>query len=339
MSDTQQTVRARPRGRRRPVGDAGRRGGPPSHGNGAPAHTAGDDWRSRARAALRWPRRYTRSQALPRARLGWWPAAATSVPRGAGQLATGGLEHVEIIGPAPSTRRSGRCARPYPGTSWWGSPGESDCSGRLGAGRVPGGQHHEERLAFWQRQFAMHEVPWLPRRARCALRQVRWDGPRLCGRLPVSFPTFRDQALHTAGAGKCVECHACEEACLADIPLAPLCDSASTAGTFWLPDRHGAGRASAVFLKAGGVDAELDYDVGTVCIYCGAGCGLNVQVMDGEVMGVLPARSPRLPGQLCAKGCGRPFVAHADRLQTPSSGRTAPSAPRREEALDSSPAA
>jgi predicted molibdopterin-dependent oxidoreductase YjgC len=59
--------------------------------------------------------------------------------------------------------------------------------------------------------------------------------------------------------------------------------------------------------------------VGTVCIYCGAGCGLNVQVMDGEVTGVLPARShPVSQGQLCAKGWrATDFVAHPDRLKTP----------------------
>jgi len=65
---------------------------------------------------------------------------------------------------------------------------------------------------------------------------------------------------------------------------------------------------------------NLSYQsVGTVCIYCGAGCGLNVQVVDGHVTGVLPARShPVSQGQLCAKGWrATDFVEHPDRLQTP----------------------
>lgn len=65
---------------------------------------------------------------------------------------------------------------------------------------------------------------------------------------------------------------------------------------------------------------KLSYkSVGTVCIYCGAGCGVNVQVIDGCVTGVLPARShPVSQGQLCMKGwrC-TDFVQHADRLKTP----------------------
>lgn len=65
---------------------------------------------------------------------------------------------------------------------------------------------------------------------------------------------------------------------------------------------------------------KLSYQsVGTVCIYCGAGCGMNVQVVDGHVTGVLPARShPVSQGQLCAKGWRAvDFVEHPDRLQTP----------------------
>ena len=65
---------------------------------------------------------------------------------------------------------------------------------------------------------------------------------------------------------------------------------------------------------------KLSYQsVSTVCIYCGAGCGLNVQVIDGHVTGVLPARShPVSRGQLCAKGWrAADFVEHPDRLKTP----------------------
>ena len=65
---------------------------------------------------------------------------------------------------------------------------------------------------------------------------------------------------------------------------------------------------------------KLSYQsVGTVCIYCGAGCGLNVQVMDGRLAGVLPARShPVSQGQLCAKGWNATeLVEHPERITTP----------------------
>lgn len=65
---------------------------------------------------------------------------------------------------------------------------------------------------------------------------------------------------------------------------------------------------------------QLSYTVvRSVCIYCGVGCGLNVQVMDGKVKGVLPAPShPISHGQLCIKGWrAADFVHHPERLTTP----------------------
>lgn len=61
------------------------------------------------------------------------------------------------------------------------------------------------------------------------------------------------------------------------------------------------------------------HSVRTTCIYCGVGCGLNVQVMDGQVTGVLPAPShPVSRGQLCIKGWrAADFVTHPDRLTSP----------------------
>jgi len=41
----------------------------------------------------------------------------------------------------------------------------------------------------------------------------------------------------------------------------------------------------------------------TTCVYCGAGCGLYIQVLDGEIVGVLPVKEhPISRGQLCIKG-------------------------------------
>jgi formate dehydrogenase major subunit len=47
---------------------------------------------------------------------------------------------------------------------------------------------------------------------------------------------------------------------------------------------------------------EIKY-VPTTCPYCGVGCGLNLVVKDGELVGVEPwERSPVNEGKLCPKG-------------------------------------
>jgi len=57
----------------------------------------------------------------------------------------------------------------------------------------------------------------------------------------------------------------------------------------------------------------------TTCVYCGAGCGLYIQVLDGEIVGVLPVKEhPISRGQLCIKGWNATgFVHHPERLRTP----------------------
>lgn len=57
----------------------------------------------------------------------------------------------------------------------------------------------------------------------------------------------------------------------------------------------------------------------TTCPYCGAGCGLYIQVLDGEIVGVLPAKEhPVSQGKLCIKGWNATaFVNHPDRLTRP----------------------
>jgi predicted molibdopterin-dependent oxidoreductase YjgC len=57
----------------------------------------------------------------------------------------------------------------------------------------------------------------------------------------------------------------------------------------------------------------------TTCIYCGCGCGINFEVMDGKIVNVLPARDhPVSQGSLCIKGWNaHGFVYHEERLQTP----------------------
>jgi predicted molibdopterin-dependent oxidoreductase YjgC len=57
----------------------------------------------------------------------------------------------------------------------------------------------------------------------------------------------------------------------------------------------------------------------TTCPYCGCGCGLHLEVLDGKVVGTLPAKGhPISEGKLCIKGWNaHSFVHHADRLAVP----------------------
>ena len=63
---------------------------------------------------------------------------------------------------------------------------------------------------------------------------------------------------------------------------------------------------------------KMEY-VPTTCPYCGVGCGLNLVVKDGKLVGVEPwKRAPVNEGKLCPKGlsCWE-FVHDDDRLTTP----------------------
>jgi predicted molibdopterin-dependent oxidoreductase YjgC len=57
----------------------------------------------------------------------------------------------------------------------------------------------------------------------------------------------------------------------------------------------------------------------TTCPYCGTGCGLHLQVLDKNLVGVLPAKKhPVSDGGLCIKGWNaHAFVNHPHRLKTP----------------------
>ncbi len=61
------------------------------------------------------------------------------------------------------------------------------------------------------------------------------------------------------------------------------------------------------------------HNVLTTCPYCGTGCALHLQVLDHQLVGVLPAKNhPISQGGLCIKGWNaHAFVNHKDRLQTP----------------------
>lgn len=60
-------------------------------------------------------------------------------------------------------------------------------------------------------------------------------------------------------------------------------------------------------------------NIQTICPYCGCGCALNLEVIDGEIVGVLPANDhPVGQGSLCIKGWNaHSFVQHRDRLTSP----------------------
>lgn len=57
----------------------------------------------------------------------------------------------------------------------------------------------------------------------------------------------------------------------------------------------------------------------TTCVYCGTGCRLYLQVLDGQVVGILPAKTdPVSEGRLCIKGWNaHAFIHHQDRLTKP----------------------
>lgn len=64
----------------------------------------------------------------------------------------------------------------------------------------------------------------------------------------------------------------------------------------------------------------MDYkSVLTTCTYCGCGCGLYLQVMDGQATHTLPSKtSPVNEGKLCVKGWYiHEFVHHPNRLKKP----------------------
>ena len=57
----------------------------------------------------------------------------------------------------------------------------------------------------------------------------------------------------------------------------------------------------------------------TICGYCGCGCGLYLEVLDGELVGTLPCKTdPVSQGGLCIKGWNlHEFVNNSDRLTKP----------------------
>ncbi len=57
----------------------------------------------------------------------------------------------------------------------------------------------------------------------------------------------------------------------------------------------------------------------TTCPYCGCGCGLYLEVLDGELTGTIPCKtSPINEGTLCVKGWNvHEFVTSGKRLKRP----------------------
>jgi formate dehydrogenase alpha subunit len=70
---------------------------------------------------------------------------------------------------------------------------------------------------------------------------------------------------------------------------------------------------------AGKARADEVSEVRTICPFCGVGCGINLRVAGGKVIGVTPDRgSPASEGSLCVKGqFGTDFIHSRDRLTTP----------------------
>ena len=57
----------------------------------------------------------------------------------------------------------------------------------------------------------------------------------------------------------------------------------------------------------------------TTCTYCGCGCGLLLEVLDGEVIGTLPQKDHAInEGAACIKGWNaHEFIHHEGRLKKP----------------------
>ncbi len=137
------------------------------------------------------------------------------------------MAQIEVIG-IPCTAELAvdcRCDVPYPTQLAVGERVEGVQNPLLA--EFQAAKTREQRMAFWQHQFAKcikcygcRNICPLCFCETCAMEdEVFVDR----GRLPVPFPTFHlIKALHTAGSGKCVGCHACEDACPADIPLSLL---------------------------------------------------------------------------------------------------------------------
>ena len=64
----------------------------------------------------------------------------------------------------------------------------------------------------------------------------------------------------------------------------------------------------------------MDYKmIPSVCSYCGTGCGVLFQVMDGKLTDTMPMKThPVNEGKLCIKGWNAAaFVHHEDRITQP----------------------
>ncbi|CCK79103.1 molybdopterin oxidoreductase, 4Fe-4S region [Desulfobacula toluolica Tol2] len=64
----------------------------------------------------------------------------------------------------------------------------------------------------------------------------------------------------------------------------------------------------------------MDYKcVKTTCPYCGCGCQMLLEVLDGQVVNTLPSKEPHMnQGKLCIKGhTAHEFVHSKDRLTHP----------------------
>lgn len=63
---------------------------------------------------------------------------------------------------------------------------------------------------------------------------------------------------------------------------------------------------------------ELSYRlVPSTCVYCGTGCGVLLEVMDGRVTGTLPQKDhPVSRGALCVKGWSVHEFVHSERRLT-----------------------
>lgn len=126
---------------------------------------------------------------------------------------------------------------------------------------------------------------------------------RVCGELEQAH------AIVPTGRGFLTHIATFFDGSLLDSPCSFCGQCVQTCPTGALMDRKMLGRAK----------AEEVTKVRTICPYCGTGCGINLHVAGGKVIGVTPDwTSPASQGSLCVKGqFGMDFIHSPDRLTTP----------------------
>ena len=236
----------------------------------------------------------------------------------------------------PQLAEACECYKPYPSEWVVGEKTEGiSQSKRLEENeKLP----QDERLHYWMDQFnkcikcyGCRDVCPMCFCKVCSLQDRNFI---LTGKLPTENPTFHlSRAVHMVG--RCIDCGLCEEACPSNIPVRTLYKKVGEIVSDLFdyktgddpegksPSEHaGGGYPGLIGCQQieGKKVRKMEYkSVLTTCGYCGCGCGLYLEVMDGELVGTMPCKTdPVSQGGLCIKGWNvHEFVNSGERLSKP----------------------